>query len=139
MEHLCYHCVVKARRTRHAVYTITYHLVWCPKYRHKVLSGPVAGRLEQLIRSKTEELQGEIVALQIQSDHVHLFVSFPPTMAVHQIMHRLKDYTSYMLRKEFPRLKNRLPALWTHSYYVGTAGEVSAQTIRRYIEAQKDR
>ena len=129
---------MEARRTRHAVYNITYHLVWCPKYRRKALTGPVAERLNELIRSKATDLDGEITALEVQPDHVHLFVSFPPTLAVQQIMHQLKGYTSYALREEFPWLKSRLPALWTRSYYVGTAGEVSAQTIRRYIEAQKD-
>jgi len=127
------------KRTRHAVYGIIYHLVWCPKCRRRVLSGPVADRLGQLIRFKVAELNGGIVALEIQPDHVHLFVSFPPTLAVHQIVHRLKGYTSYVLRHDFPWLKNRLPALWTRSYYVGTAGDVSAQTIRRYIEGQKGR
>jgi putative transposase len=125
---------VETKQTRHAVYSITYHLVWCPKYRRKVLSGPVAERLGQLIRFKVAELDGEIVALEIRPDYVHLFVSFPPTLAVHQIMHRLKGYTSYALCKESPWLRSRLPALWTRSYpsallrtgYVSTAGEVSA-------------
>jgi putative transposase len=91
---------------------MTYHLVWCP------------------------ELEGEAVALEIRPDHVHLFAKFPPTLAVCQIVHHLKGYTAYSLRREFPRLKQHLPSLWTRSYYVGTAGEVSAATIRRYIEAQ---
>ena len=130
---------MNVKRTRHAVYNITYHLVWCPKYRRKVLVQPIAERLEQLIRAKVTELGGETVALEIQPDHVHLFARFPPTLAVPQIMHRIKGYTAYELRREFPWLKSRLPSLWTRSYYVGTAGEVSAETIRRYIEAQKGR
>ena len=130
---------MNVKRTRHAVYNITYHLVWCPKYRRKVLVQPIAERLEQLIRAKVTELGGETVALEIQPDHVHLFAGFPPTLAVPQIMHRIKGYTAYELRREFPWLKSRLPSLWTRSYYVGTAGEVSAETIRRYIEAQKGR
>ena len=128
---------MEAERTRHAVFNITYHLVWCPKYRRKVLTSPVAERLDQLLRSKVTELEGQIVALEMQPDHVHLFAKFPPTLAVCQIMHQLKGHTSYTLRREFPRLKQRLPSLWTRSYYVGTAGEVSAETIRRYIEAQR--
>jgi putative transposase len=69
--------------------------------------------------------------------HVHLFASFPPTLAIRQIMYRLKGSTSHQLRKEFPHLKSRLPSLWTRSYYVGTAGHVSAATIKRYIDEQK--
>jgi putative transposase len=95
--------------------------------------------LAELIQVKVAELDGEIVALEVQPDHIHLFAGFPPTLAVRQIMHRIKGSTSYMLRQEFPFLKSRLPSLWTRSYYVGTAGNVSAETIRRYIEAQKGR
>jgi putative transposase len=95
--------------------------------------------LERLLHFKIDELRGGVIALEIQPGHVHLFARFPPTLAVHQIVQRLKGYTSYALRKEFPWLRSRLPALWTHSVYIGTAGEVSAQTMRRYIEAQKGR
>jgi putative transposase len=126
-----------SKRTRHAAYNINYHFVWIPKYRRKVLVGAVAVRLEQLIREKSEELGGEILNLTIQPDHVHLFCSFPPTMAPYQIMHRLKGYTAHVLREEFPYLNSRLPNLWTRSYYVGTAGTVSAATIQNYIDAQK--
>jgi putative transposase len=128
---------METKRTRHAVYSITYHLVWCPKYRRQVLVGPVGKRLEELIQDKVTELNGEVVALEVQPDHVHLFAGFPPTWAIHQVMHHIKGATSYSLRREFPFLKSRLPSLWTRSYYVGTAGNVSAETIRRYIEAQK--
>jgi putative transposase len=130
---------METKRTRHAVYDITYHLVWCPKYRRKVLGGLVGERLAELIQVKVAELNGEIVALEVQSDHIHLFAGFPPTLAVCQIMHRIKGSTSHTLRQEFPFLKSRLPSLWTRSYYVGTAGNISAETIRRYIEAQKGR
>jgi putative transposase len=95
--------------------------------------------LAQLLHFKTDELRGEVIALEVQPDHVHLFARFPPTLAVHQIVQRLKGYISYALRKEFPWLRSRLPALWTRSCYIGTAGEVSARTMRRYIEAQKGR
>lgn len=128
---------MKIKRTRHTTYNITYHLVWCPKYRRKVLTGPVAEQLEHLIRKKVIELGGETIALEVQLDHVHLFAGFPPALAICQIMHRIKGSTSHALRKEFPWLKGRLPSLWTRSYYVGTAGQVSAETIQRYIEAQK--
>jgi putative transposase len=72
-------------------------------------------------------------------DHVHLFVSFPPTIAINQIVFRVKGSTSHQLRKEFPELNSRLPSLWTRRYYAGTAGQVSAETIQRYIEGQKGR
>lgn len=127
---------MQTKRTRHAVYNITYHLVWCPKYRRPVLTDAVSRRLDALIREQVQALKGDVIALEIQPDHVHLFAEFPPALAVRQIMHRLKGHTSHELRKEFDWLNSRLPSLWTRSYYVGTAGNVSAETIRRYIEEQ---
>ncbi|MHC4088696.1 MAG: IS200/IS605 family transposase [Planctomycetota bacterium] len=127
---------MQTKRTRHAVYNITYHLVWCPKYRRPVLTDAVSQRLDTLIREQVQALKGDVIALEIQPDHVHLFAEFPPTLAVRQIMHRLKGHTSHELRKDFDWLNSRLPSLWTRSYYVGTVGNVSAETIRRYIEEQ---
>ena len=124
------------KQTRHTRYNINYHFVWCPKYRRPVLTGKISDRLVELIPQKVKELRGEILELIVRPDHVHLFVSFPPDLAPKQIMHRLKGYTSHQLREEFPQLKSRLPSLWTRSYYVGTAGNVSSETIRKYIEAQ---
>ena len=127
------------RRTRHAAYEIRYHFVWVPKYRRKVLVGGIPERLTVLLSEKTQEMGGEIIDLAIQPDQVHLFGIFPPTLAPHPIMHGLKGYTAFMLRKAFPHLKSRLPNMWTRSYYVGTSGNVSAQTIQRYIDEQKGR
>ncbi len=127
-----------SKRTRHATYDIKYHLVWCPKYRRPVLSGDVGVRLAELLPEYASALGGEVLDLVVMPDHVHMFASFPPTLAINQIMYRLKGATSRQLRREFPHLKSRLPSLWTRSYYVGTAGHVSAETIRRYIEEQKE-
>jgi putative transposase len=122
---------------RHAVYDIHYHFVFCPKYRRPVLTGAVSDRLVGLLRELVASLAGELIELVVRPDHVHLFVSFPPTIAPYQIMHRLKGATSHQLRQEFPHLRSRLPSLWTHAYYCGTAGHVSSETIRKYIEAQE--
>jgi putative transposase len=128
---------MEVKRTRHSAYNINYHFVWIPKFGRPVLVGGIPARLDSLIRAKTAELDGEVIELVVQADHVHLFGSFPPTLAPRQIMHRIKGYTSHELRREFPHLNSRLPSLWTRSYYVGTAGNVSAETIRRYIDEQK--
>lgn len=128
---------MESKRTRHAAYNSNWHFVWIPKYRRPVLVGQVSARLVELLHQKTAELGGEIFDLTVQPDPVHLFCSFPPTIAPYQIMYRRKGFTAHELRKEFPELKSRLPNLWTRAYYVGTAGHVSAETIRRYIEAQK--
>lgn len=111
--------------------------MWCPKYRRAVLEGPIAERLIALLREQVPALGGKMVELVVRPDHVHLFAHFLPTLSPAQIVHRLKGSTSHALRSEFPGLRSRLPSLWTSSYYVGTAGQVSSETIRRYIEAQK--
>jgi putative transposase len=126
-----------SERTRHAHYNINYHLVWCPKYRRPVLSGDVGKYLAELIPQEVERMGGRVLELVVQPDHVHLFATFPPTIAIAQIMFRLKGSTASQLRKAFPHLKSRLPSLWTRSYYVGTAGHVSAETIQRYLDQQK--
>lgn len=127
------------KRTRHAAYQINYHLVWCPKFRRPVLEGEVGKLLAELIPPIVEENGGEVLDLTVMPDHVHLFVSFPPTIAINQIVFRIKGGTSHQLRKDFPELSSRLPSLWTRSYDAGTAGHVSAETIQRYIERQKGR
>lgn len=124
-------------RTCHATYHIKYHLVWCPKFRRSVLDGDVGVRLAVLLPAYVHELGGEVLKLVVMPDHVHLFASFPPSLAIAQIMHKLKGASSHQLRQEFPYLNSRLPSLWTRSYYVGTAGHVSAETIQRYIAAQR--
>jgi putative transposase len=132
---------VSAERYRHlrgSVSTVTYHFVWCPKYRRKVLVGPVETTLRRLIAAKVAELYCEIVALEVMPDHVHLFLKAPPTHAPQHIANQIKGYTSHELREKFPVLKSRLPSLWSRSYYVGSAGAVSAATIQKYIEQQKE-
>ena len=128
----------KYRHKTTSVTLINYHFVWIPKRRKKVLYDLVAKRLEELLYEKTLELECEIVALEIMPDHVHLFLSCPPTLAPDQIMFRLKGYTSRVLRQEFPHLL-KLPSMWTRSYFCGTAGDASSETIKKYIANQKTR
>jgi putative transposase len=130
--------VSKYKHKTTSVTLINYHFVWIPKRRKKVLTGDVAKRLEGLLYEKTKELDCEIVALEIMEDHVHLFLSCPPTLAPDQIMFRLKGYTSRVLRQEFPHLL-KLPSMWTRSYFCGTAGNASSETIKKYIANQKTR
>lgn len=131
---------MSAERYRHirgSVSTLTYHFVWCPKYRRKILTGAIAERLSALIHERAAALSLEIVALEVMPDHVHLLVKAPPTLAPQHIANQLKGSTARVLRDEFPQLRSRLPSLWSRSYYVGSAGAVSADTIQRYIEQQK--
>jgi putative transposase len=125
------------RHIRGSVSTINYHFVWCPKYRRKVLTGAVAERLKELLHEKASELHCTVKALEVMPDHLHLFVDCPPTLAPQQLANQFKGYTSRVLRDEFPHLRSRLPSLWSRSYYVGSAGHVSTETIQNYIEQQR--
>jgi putative transposase len=120
-----------------AVFSLKYHLVWCPKYRRDVLAGEIDRRLRQLIQAKADELGITIHAMEVMPDHVHLFVESDPTRCVAEIVNRFKGASSRMLRQEFPSLRSRLPTLWSRSYFAGTVGAVSESVIRRYIESQK--
>ena len=122
-----------------AVYSLGYHLVWCPKYRKPVLVGQVEVHLKELLAERCSERGWEIVALETMPDHVHLFVHADPTDAPAYIANQLKGYTSRVLRREFPHLRSALPTLWSRSYFVSSVGAVSESMIRRYIEDQRTR
>ena len=117
------------------VYLINYHFVWCPKRRKKVLIGDIKLQLEELIREIAINNNFDIIALEIMSDHVHLFISANPMISPHKVIKLFKGKTSRILRNKFPELL-KLPSLWTHSYFVSTAGNISNETIQKYIEMQ---
>ena len=126
-------------RTATTVSLINYHFVFCPKYRRKIFDMPgVEERFKALILEKSKSLGLEILAMECHRDHAHIFISGNPKYSPAQIISQLKGYTSRILRKEYPRL-SKMPCLWTRSYYVGTAGNVSSETIARYVETQKTR
>ena len=120
-----------------AVFSLKYHLVWCPKYRRPVLEAPVDGRLKELMAEIAAEFGFTVHALEVMPNHVHLFVEADPTRPVAEIVNRFKGVSSRVLRSEFPHLKSRLPTLWSRSYFAGTVGTVSEATVRKYIERQK--
>ncbi|MEQ8222504.1 MAG: IS200/IS605 family transposase [Candidatus Eremiobacterota bacterium] len=120
-----------------AVYNIGYHLIWCPKYRRKVLIGKIEIRLKDLLYKKAGELKIEIKSMEVMPDHVHLFIKTDPTDSPHRIVQQLKGYSSRLLRQEFRELRSRLPSLWTRSYYCESVGHISEDRIKKYIEGQK--
>ena len=125
------------RKNAGAVFSLKYHIVWCPKYRRKVLVDLVDRRLRILLQEKSDELNLTIHKMEVMPDHVHLFVESDPTRCVAEIVNRLKGYTSRVLRQEFASLRTRLPTLWSRSYYAGSVGAVSESVVQRYIENQK--
>jgi putative transposase len=124
------------QRDEHRVHLIVYHLVWCPKRKKPVLTGTVAQECRTLIQAKCQDNGWHILELAIQPEHVHLVVRVWPTASAAEVVKECKGVTSHELRARYPELK-KLPSLWTRSYFAATAGNVSAETIERYIAAQK--
>ena len=120
------------RYYNHAVGLAVVHLVWIPKRRKKVLIGAVRDRIFEIFSEIATEKNWKIRALEVAPDHIHLFVEIHPTDAVYQVVKAFKGRSANYLRKEFEHLR-RLPSLWTNSYFFTTAGNVSADTIERYI------
>ena len=125
------------KTNRNIVYSCKYHIVWCPKYRRKVLVNGVDIRLKELIYSICSELNIEVIELEVMPDHVHLLVDVDPQFGVHKAIKNIKGKTSHTLRKEFPWLKTRIPTLWTNSYFISTVGGSPLSIIKQYIENQK--
>ena len=119
------------------VYSCKYHIVWCSKYRRKVLVNGVDTRLKELIIQVCQEIQVDITEMEIMPDHVHLLLEVDPQFGVHKAVKTIKGRTSRILRQEFPRLKTKLPTLWTNSYFVSTVGGAPLEIIKQYIEGQK--
>ena len=129
---------MKERKTRYSVYNCNYHLVWIPKYRRHVLIDDVKEELIDLFTSIAESQDMIVISAEVMPDHVHLFVSAPPRLSPADIANVFKGVTARMLRMKFPELKKIYAAgLWTRSYYVGTAGNISAETIKAYIASQE--
>ncbi|MGM1045397.1 MAG: IS200/IS605 family transposase [Bacillota bacterium] len=127
------------RRTNTTVSLLNYHFVFCPRYRRKIfLKAEVEQRFKELVHEVCAELEIEIVALECDKDHTYMLLSALPTLSPADIMAKVKGRTSRKLREEFPHLLH-LPSLWTRSYFVSTAGNVSSEMIKRYVEEQKTR
>lgn len=128
---------MKCKSNNGVVYSCKYHVVWCPKYRRKVLVDGVDERLKEIAQAVAEEMRFEITEMEVMPDHVHMLVEVDPQLGIHKAVKRIKGRSSHDLREEFPWLKRRLPSLWTNSYFVSTVGGAPLAAARRYIEDQK--
>jgi putative transposase len=124
------------QRDEHRVHLISYHLIWTPKRRKPVLVNAIAADCRALIEAKCVEKGWEIIELAIQPDHVHLFVRVWPSDSAADVVKECKAVTSHDLRRRHASLR-KLPSLWTRSYLASMAGNVSSETVKRYIEAQR--
>ena len=125
------------KSNNNVVYSCKYHVIWCPKYRRPVLDDEISERLKSILYETAEDIQADIIELEIMPDQVHVLLSIDPQFGINKLVRRLKGTSSRILRQEFPRLKSRLPSLWTNSYFVSSVGGTSLDVVKEYIENQK--
>ena len=128
---------MRYKTNKNVVYSCKYHVVWCPKYRRKVLTGEIVTRLKELILETANGINADVIEMEIMPDHVHLLIEVDPQYGINKAVRHIKGVTSHAMRTEFPALKSRLPTLWTNSYFVSTIGGTPLEAVEQYIENQK--
>ena len=132
-----YNTNMKYKSNQNVVYSCKYHVVWCPKYRRKVLTGTIEARLKEVLIETSNSIKIDIIEMEIMPDRVHLLLEVDPQYGVHKAIKHLKGRSSFVLRNEFKELTTKLPTLWTNSYFVSTVGGAPRDAIKKYIEDQK--
>ena len=127
------------RRDRTIVYSCKHHVVFCPKYRRKVLVPPIDSRIKELILEKQDEYGYAVIEMEVIPDHVHLLLDVDPRIGIDTVVRKIKGYTAHTIRKEYPWMKSRLPSLWTRSRFIAFVGAVSLEVVKQYIEEQRDK
>ena len=130
----------KWRKQSHVLWQCTYHIVWCPKYRFRILTGDVGTFVERAVRSMCEWKGAEVLELKVLADHVHLVVGMPPRESVADLMGLLKGKTAIKLFKSYQGLRKKPywgNHFWSRGYCVSTVG-VDEEQIRKYVKYQED-
>ena len=126
------------KTNNNVVFSCKYHVVWCTKYRRKVLDDRIQARLIQLVETVASELSCDMIEIEVMPDYVHMLCEVDPQFGIHRFVKRVKGATSRHLRQEFATLRSRLPTLWTNSYFVSTVGGAPLEIVKEYIENQKN-
>lgn len=124
------------RSNRNVVFSSKYHIVFCPKYRRRVLVGAMEERLKAILREVCAEYGAEVLGLEVMPDHVHLLVECDPSFGIARLVRLAKGRSSRLLRAEFPHMRS-LPTLWTNSWFCSTVGGAPLAVVTRYVENQK--
>lgn len=132
-----YNIYMDYKSNNNIVYSCKYHIVFCPKYRRKVLANGVDTRLKELISETCQEYHIDLLEMEIMPDHVHLLLEVDPQFGIHKAVKLIKGKSSSILRKEFTWLTTKLPCLWTNSYFCSTVGGAPLDIVKQYIESQK--
>ena len=127
------------RTGAHTKFDVQVHLVWIPKYRKKVLVGPVALRVRDLLRQIAMEHEVHIVSGKVARDHVHVLVSYRPHHDISSIVQWLKGISSRVLLQEFPHLRKQFWGrhFWARGYLAVSTGTITDEAIKKYIQEQE--
>jgi len=125
----------------HSAYLLTYHLVWCVKYRRKVLTNEIGDRLKQIVSTLLVDAECSVIAVETDVDHLHIVFRAKPTHQLSKIINSLKGVSARRLFQEFPEIKTRLwnGNLWSPSYFLVTCGGAPLEVIKRYVETQREK
>ena len=131
--------MVEYRHGAHSLYDLKYHVVFCTKYRYRVLTGQVATRVRELIREICATNYVDIVSGSLSPDHIHMLISVPPSTALSKIVQYIKGKSSRRLLQEFEILRKRYwgQHLWARGYFAVTVGNVNLEDMQKYIEEQE--
>jgi len=130
--------IVDYKSNKNIVYSCKYHVIWCPKYRRKVLINGVDNHLKNIVKEVCHESLADLLEIEVIADHVHIMVEVDPQFGIHKLIKRIKGRSSRILRKEYKFLRSRLPTLWSNSYFVTTLGGAPLEIIKQYIKDQKN-
>ena len=128
------------RRLSQTLWYCQYHIVWCPKYRFRILEGQVGQAVENFIRAFSEQQECEVVELNVQPDHVHLLVMIPPKISISDFVGKVKGRTAIRVLNHYKKLRQKPywgNHFWAKGYCVDTVG-LDAEKIRKYVKYQED-
>jgi len=127
------------RKGSHTTYDLKYHIIWCTKYRYRILVGDVANRVRELIREVCKTNYVDIISGSMSPEHIHLLVSVPPNLSLSKVMQYVKGKSSRKIMMEFAHIRKRYwgQHIWGRGYFVVTVGNVNEQEIQEYIENQE--
>lgn len=123
----------------HSKFSCQYHIIFCPKYRRKILVNGVDDRVKELFYEYQSDFGYDVLDLEVMPDHIHALLDIPPTKNISKLIGNIKGKMAHQLRQDFPYLKSRLPSVWTRSYFVSSVGSVTLEVVKKYIENQKNK
>lgn len=119
-------------------YSCQYHIIFCPKYRRKVLVDGIEVRLAEIFNDISKKEKFNIIEMEIMPDYVHLIIDCNPKYGIDNCVKKLKGISAHKIKQEFPYINSRLPSLWTRNYFASTVGTMTVEAITKYIDKQKN-